>query len=481
MGPRSDITDLSAVELAAAIRSGDLRAVDAVAAFLDRIDRVNPTIHAVASVDRASALRDAEAADRARSAGGPVGPLHGVPMTVKDGLRVAGSRSTFGLPHLRWHRPRDDSEAVARLRRAGAVILGRTAVPFACFDWQCRPPLARECVNPLDPARTPGGSSGGAAAALAARLTPLELGTDVAGSIRYPAHCCGVFGLRTTVGLVPADDAGPQPGKPLFPSVLSVGPMARSAEDLELLLGALLPEPDGREVEPPARDRLRVAVTPSVPAAPTDEPTAAALRGFAASLREAGHEVTELDRPPYDFDAAFAVWGLLAGYEFKRLMPWGARNGLAVRAFAAWFLRYRLGDGPLTATMRRGMLASEAEYRDGMARRDELIVTMERFFETFDLWALPVSPAAAIRRQQAGRPILCGGRPLPYSQVLGTYLCPTAPAGTPALVVPVGADAAGLPIGVQVHAPRFADRWLARVARSHLTRTRWQSASSAVR
>src|SRR5207253_4466223 len=142
---------------------------------------------------------------------------------------VAGLRSTFGLPHLRFYRPAADCGVVARLRRAGAVILGRTAVPFACFDWQCRPPLARECVNPLDPARTPGGSSGGAAAALAARFTPLELGTDQAGSIRYPAHCCGVFGLRTTVGLVPADDIL-SPGKPLFSSIISVGPMARSVE-----------------------------------------------------------------------------------------------------------------------------------------------------------------------------------------------------------------------------------------------------------
>ena len=194
-------------------------------------------------------------------------------------------RSSFGLPHLRFYRPAADCEAVARLRRAGAVILGRTAVPFACFDWQCRPPLARECVNPLDPARTPGGSSGGAAAALAARFTPLELGTDVAGSIRYPAHCCGVFGLRTTVGLVPAADIGPPPGKPLFPSVISVGPMARSVEDLGLLLYALLPDRDAREVTPRGRRPPAGRRHAGGRGGPPDAASAAAVRGFAGRLR----------------------------------------------------------------------------------------------------------------------------------------------------------------------------------------------------
>src|SRR5262245_14839379 len=282
---------LSASHLAAEIRAGRLRAVDVVSAFLDRIARHDRQVRALADLDPAGALRQARAADLAVAAVRPLGPLHGIPMTVKDGFRVAGSRSSFGLPHLKFYRPAADCEAVARLRRAGAVILGRTSVPFACFDWQCRPPLARACRNPLDPARTPGGSSGGAAAALAARFTPLELGTDVAGSIRYPAHCCGVFGLRTTVGLVQAADIGPPPGKPMLPSVISVGPMARSVEDLSLLLSALLPDRDAREVTPTSGGRLRVAVTPAVEGAPPDASSAEVARGFAGRLADAGHEV----------------------------------------------------------------------------------------------------------------------------------------------------------------------------------------------
>jgi len=442
--------------------------VDVVSAFLDRIARHDHRVRAVADLDPAGALRQAEAADRAVADGLPLGPLHGVPMTIKDGFRVAGSRSSFGLPHLKLYRPSADCEVIARLRRAGAVILGRTAVPFACFDWQCRPPLARECVNPLDPARTPGGSSGGAAAALAARFTPLELGTDVAGSIRYPAHCCGVFGLRTTVGLVPAADIGPPPGKPLFPSVLSVGPMARSVGDLGLLLSALLPDRDDREATPSVGGRLRVAVTPSVEGAVPDTASAAALAGFAGRLADAGHEVAVLDRPPFDFEEGYAVWGLVAGFEMRQQFPAPLRNGLAMRAFAAWFLNYRLGGGPLTTHFRRGLLASEAEYREGLARRDELVRAVDAFLSRYDLWVLPVSPGVAIRRQRPGRPIRTTTSLVPYSRFLGQYLCPTAAVGTPALVVPAGLGEGGLPVGVQVHGPWFSDRWLVGVAGPHL-------------
>jgi len=456
----ADIPFLSATRLAAEIKAGRLRSVDVVAAFLDRIAKYDNRVRAIADLDAAGALRQARAADRAVEAGHPLGPLHGLPMTLKDGFRVAGLRSSFGLPHLRFYRPGTDCEVVARLRRAGAVLLGRTAVPFACFDWQCRPPLARECLNPLDPTRTPGGSSGGAAAALAARFTPLELGTDVAGSIRYPAHCCGVFGLRTTVGLVPSDDIGPPPGKPMLPSVISVGPMARSIEDLGLLLDALLPDRDAREVSQPAGSRLRIAVTPAVEGCRPDESSSAAAAGFVARLRDAGHEVATLDRPPFDFEEAYSLWGLLGGFEMKQQFPTVMRGRLAMRAFAAWFLQYRLGSGPLTTHFRRGLLASDAEYRDGLARRDELVRVVDAFFGRHDLWVLPASPGVAIRRQRPGLPIRAASGAVPYSRYLGQYLCPTATVGTPSLVLPAGLGEGGMPVGVQVHGPRFADRWL---------------------
>ncbi len=449
----------SATALVGALRRREVRSVDVTRVFLDRIAAGDHRVRCVSRLEPDAALRQAAAADRLADAGGPLGPLHGLPMTLKDGYRVAGSRSTFGLPYLHFYHPKGDCEAVARLRRAGAVFLGRTAVPFGCFDWQCKPPppLGRECVNPLDPARTPGGSSGGSAAALAAGFTPLELGSDVAGSIRYPAHCCGVYGLRATLGLIPSDDIAPDGGA-LTPAALALGPMARSLDDLALLLSVLAPEPDPRVPAPPM-GRLRVAVTRSVPGLPVDPQTAAAVEAVVTQARAAGHEVVETV-PPFDFDEAFALWGLLVGYEMRGALPRPLRNAVAIRAFAAWFLFGRLGDGPLSVSIRRGLMASEADYRHGLARRDELMAQADRFLVEHPLWVLPTSPTPAIRRQRSGRPIRFEGAAVPYSQFLGGYLCPTVTPGTPAAVVPVRPPGGGLPVGVQVHARRFADRWL---------------------
>jgi len=450
----------SAVSLVDALRGRRMRSVDVTRAFLARITQDNHLVHCVTRLEAESALRQAVEADRLADAGGPLGPLHGLPMTLKDAYPVAGSRTTFGLPHLWFHRTKADSEAVARLRRAGAVFMGRTAVPFGCWDWQCKPPLRRECVNPLDPTRTPGGTSGGAAAALAAGFTPLELGSDIAGSIRYPAHCCGVYGLRTTLGLIPSDHDAPD-GGPLLPSSYASGPMARSLEDLALMLSVLAPEPDPRAPAPPP-GKARVAVTRAVAGLPVDAQTAAAIESVAQSARAGGHEVIEAD-PPFDFDEAFTLYGLLLGYEMRPSVPFGLRNRLGLRAFAAWFLRWRMGNGPMETTVRAGLLATAAEYKAGLARHVELMARVDRFFTEYPLWVLPVSPTAAIRRQPTGRPIQFEGVAVPYSRFIGGYLCPTVVIGTPAAVVPVVPPGGGLPVGVQIHSRRFADHWLVRV------------------
>ena len=467
----------SAVALVGALQRREVRSVDVTRAFLDRIVAGNRRVRCVSRLEADSALRQAAEADQLADAGGALGPLHGLPMTLKDGYRVAGFRSTYGLPYLHFHRQKADCEAVARLRRAGAVFLGRTAVPFACFDWQYKPPLGlgRKCVNPLDPAHTPGGSSSGAAAALAAGFTPLELGSDMAGSIRYPAHCCGVWGLRTTIGLVPAGDIGPD-GGPLTPSATVLGPMARSADDLALLLSVLAPESDPRvPALPPGKPR--VAVTRFVPGLPVDPQTAAAIESVVQRARAAGCEIVEAE-PPFDFDEAYDLWGLLGGYELRAALPFVMRNRLAIRAFAAWFLYYRLGNGPLSVSLKRGMLASEAEYRDGLARRDERIARVDRFLVDHPLWVLPTSPMPAIRRQRSGRPIRFEGSDVSYSRFLGGYLCPTTLIGTPAAVVPVKPPGGGLPVGVQVHARRFTDHWLVRVLGSLLPDTAAAPATS---
>jgi amidase len=228
--------NLSVNSLSQGLRRGDWTSVDLAQHFLARIRALNPTIKAVPYLLPEQALAQAQESDRRRAAGQMLGALDGIPMTIKDANRVKGYPGPIGTWFMRNYVAKSDSRMVDALRRSGVVILGRTAAPTAAFDWNCRNQVYPECVNPLDPAKTPGGSSGGAAAALASGMSPLDLGSDLAGSIRHPAHCCGVFGLRTTDEWLPVDDTAPESMASGVRQILAYGPMTRFAEDLDLVL-----------------------------------------------------------------------------------------------------------------------------------------------------------------------------------------------------------------------------------------------------
>ncbi len=465
-----------ATELSAWVRDGQVTSVQIVDAHLRQIRRWNPKIQAVVSLRAAEALAEAESADQARRDGAPLGPLHGVPITLKDSLRVRGVRSTFGgLPLFARHMPRSDCKVAERLRQSGAIILGRTNLPLMALDWQCNNLFYKECVNPWDFTRTPGGSSGGSAAALAAGFTPLELGSDLGGSIRYPAHCCGVLGLRTTVGLLPIDDIGPERFPMSFHRLLSLGPMARDLGDLALMLDVLtgpvqpLPGPSAAHLE---AEHLRIAVTPSLPGAVPDAATNELLAALCAGLRADGHTV-ELGAPDVDLEQAGRIWGVIAGYELWAGMPSLLHNRVARFLFKAYMLRYKLGDGPFTTWISAGIAATRREYEAALAQQEALLQRIDGFFQRHALWLLPVCMGEAIKRQRRGSPIDVGGAAVPYSVYLGSYTVPTTAFETPVLTMPIGFGAAGLPIGVQVHGPRFADRQLlataARVLGKYIT------------
>ena len=238
----ADLDFASALEAARAIRRGDVSSVELTTRMLDRIARFNPKINAIVTLAGDAALARARAADEARARGEWWGPFHGVPCTVKDTFEVAGVTTTAGLPTLKSHVPARDAVVVARLRGAGAVVLGKTNVPPAAADWQSYNEVFGVSNNPWDLARTPGGSTGGGAAALAAGLTYLEPGSDLGGSIRVPAHFCGVYGHKPTLGVVPLrGHIPPPPGTPPGPPPLLpvAGPLARSAADLRAALEAL--------------------------------------------------------------------------------------------------------------------------------------------------------------------------------------------------------------------------------------------------
>src|SRR6185312_12227502 len=243
----------SATSLARAIRNKKLTSREATEAHLDRIDRVNGAINALVVVDRDGALKAARAADRSAARNGTrLGPLHGVPITIKEAFDVAGLRTTSSHPPLKDNVAKGDASLVARLRAAGAVILGKTNVPELCADFQTDSPLFGITKNAWDDRRTAGGSTGGGAVAVAARLSPLELGSDIGGSVRNPAHYNGIFSLKPTEWRVPGRGHVPNlPGQTRTVRWMGVfGPLARSVEDLETAL-RIVAGPDGHEAEAP--------------------------------------------------------------------------------------------------------------------------------------------------------------------------------------------------------------------------------------
>lgn len=442
-----------------------------VEAHLRQIRRWNPQLHAIVSLREVEALHEAGAADRMQKDGQKLGPLHGVPITLKDALRVRGVRSTFGgLPPYLRHLPQSDCQLAERLRQAGAIILGRTNLPLMALDWQCRGPFFKEGKNPWDPSRTPGGSSGGAAAALAAGFTPLELGSDLGGSIRYPAHCCGILGLRTTDGLLPIDDIGPEAMSAGFHGLLSLGPMARSIPDLALMLDVLMgSDKPAAESTLPVTPPLRIAVSARWGGAEPNSATAALIDKLVAGLRADGHVVDREVAPEVDPEEAWRVWGTLAGYNLWSATPPLLKTGAARWLFSAYMLHYKLGDGPATKWFKQGMAASRDESAAALAQRKKMLAVVDAFFKRYALWIVPVCMGEAIRRQRRGTAIEAEGKTFPYSFYLGAYTIPTTVFGTPVLTAPIGLGSTGLPIGVQIHGPRFADRLLLETASRFLS------------
>ena len=258
--------------------------------FLQRIEALNPDLHAVHFVN-ANAIAEAQALDARRAQGDALPPLAGLPMTLKDAFAVAGERTTYGLWLYKNHHSKKDAQVVNSLKQAGLVFLGRSAVPTASFDWNCRNQLFTECVHPEQSDYSPGGSSGGAAAALAAGLTPLELGSDLGGSIRYPAHCCGVYGIRLSEGWVPFGDVGPN-GKRSFRHLGACGPMANHLEDLALVLDLFANDFPDRRLKPfsqvsalPSQRPLRIAYSYGVAGLPCDTATRSALQAQVSRLQ----------------------------------------------------------------------------------------------------------------------------------------------------------------------------------------------------
>src|SRR5262245_26357594 len=291
---------VSAVDMLAALRARRVSAVELLERHQSRIARHNPELNAIVEADFERARRDAEAAD-ARRARGEDAPLSGLPMTLKESINVRGLRTTAGMSEWKDFRSEHDAPVTQRVKAAGAIVMAKTNVPQMLSDWQSSNPVYGRTNNPWDLGRTPGGSTGGGAAALAAGLTPLEFGSDIGGSIRVPAAFCGVYGHRPSETAMPRSGQLPFPPLPNAALMMGVqGPMARSAGDLELALDVAAGPEVGEDVGwrltiPPARRQrlgeFRVAVLPSIDWTPLDAEIAVALDGLASRLGRLGATV----------------------------------------------------------------------------------------------------------------------------------------------------------------------------------------------
>ena len=458
----------SAASLAARLRERRIGCLELLDHFIARVERFNPDLNAIVVFDFERARDRAREADAALARGETWGPLHGLPMTVKDSYDVAGLPTTWGVPELRDNVAATNAVAVDRLLAAGAVIFGKTNIPYNLADFQSYNDIYGTTNNPWDLERVPGGSSGGAAAALAAGLTGLEAGSDIGGSIRNPAHYCGVYGHKATWGVLPLRGHA-KPGV-LAPTDISViGPLARDAGDLALAVDVMagpdrieangwrldLPRPEGRGPED-----WRIAVWADDPFCPVDHAVRDAVLRAADAFRAAGASVDFDARPGFEPAEAEEVYmGLLQTALSARHSDEEFRKTLDRVA--------ALGDED-TRRARR-LRAGTMHHRDWILtheRRTRLRWAWREFFDGFDALLCPIACIPAFphdqQRDMDARRITVNGEVREYwDQLFWAGL--TGVAFLPATVAPAASE--GLPIGVQIVGPEGGDHATIEIAR----------------
>jgi amidase len=437
----------NALDLARAIRNGEVSSREAVQSCLDRADAVNAAFNPLTETYAEQALRAADAADAAVRGKQALGALHGVPVTIKANADLAGTATTNGVTAYRDLIAQENNPAVDNWLRAGAVVIGRTNVPAFSWRWFSDNDLHGRTVNPFDVARTPGGSSGGAAVAAALGVGPLAHGSDQGGSIRYPAYCCGVAGLRPSQGRVPGYNATQRSERPVASQMAATqGPLARTVADLRLGLAAMSGG-DARDpwwvpaplAFPDLPGNRRVALFAGTAQHKADAAVADALQRAAGWLQDAGY-IVEAAEPP-QFDAAAALW-------LDVLMNEAA--GSMQREIE------RAGDRAIRNAYRSMLVHTPRRDKDGfvqaMAMRTTMLREWGRFFERYPVLLMPVSFALPfpVDRDQQGADVM--------ADILRAQspLVSTAILGLPGLSVPVGL-AHGVPVGVQLVAGRFRE------------------------
>jgi amidase len=456
-----DMPFRSATELVRDIQSRSISSRELLELYLARVDRYNPEINALVVQQREHARARADAADAALARGENWGPLHGLPMTVKESFNIKGLPTTWGHPAMRANIAVEDALCIQRLTAAGAIVFGKTNVPVDLADFQSYNEVYGTTGNPWDTTRTPGGSSGGAAAALAAGLTGLEMGSDIGGSIRNPAHFCGVFGHKPSWNIVPMRGHSLRATRtPVDISV--VGPLARSAADLELVM-RLVAEPDeldaaGVSFHLPALTKpvsaLRVGVWSTNELCPSSTDVQGRVNAVAQALAAAGAQVDATARPAFDAAHSHAVYFGLLHAALASRVPNDTYEKLVARANGL-----AANDTSELARVLRAQTARVHDWAPLNEARAGLRWAWHEFFKEFDFMITPIMPTSAFPHDHGN----FGGRRIQIDGQAFAYFDQTFWAGMvgvamlPATIVPTGPDANGLPIGVQIIGPMMGD------------------------
>jgi len=440
----------SAAELAYAIRTKQISSREAVMSCLKRIEEVNPKVNALVEVLAEGALRAADASDRSVLKGEELGPLHGVPVATKINTDQAGHVTTDGVVAFQHNVATDDSPPVAHLRKAGTVFVGRSNVPSFSLRWVSNNDLHGSTLNPWDPTRTPGGSSGGAASAVACGMAPIAQGNDIGGSIRYPAYACGITGIRPTIGRVATGVNLPNGDPPLSLQMkVTEGPLARNVADLRLALSVMSAYDPSDPVHAnvpltgePLKKQIRVGLLRDPGVVKPDPAVNQALNEAAAYLNDAGYVVEEVDLPL--FAEAYKLWYLLVLEDLTDLWP-------AIKQFGDEGARLNLQYNYEVSRQWWGEVTLE-KYRTGYARRGTLIIALQKFMEQYPILLLPVSAEQAFKQNEDIESVDSNARLMAAQWPMMSI----ALLGFPAISVPTSVSG-GLPAGVQIVGRRFRE------------------------
>jgi len=462
----------SAHEILEKIKQGEVSSLEVLESFLAQVEKVNPKINAIVALDIERAKEKAKEADNKISLKSKLRPLHGLPMTIKDAFEVEGIVSTGGNPAWKDNIPKRNAEAVQRLVDAGAIIFGKTNVPFLSSDLQSFNKIYGTTNNPWDLERTPGGSSGGSAAALAAGMTPLELGSDIGGSIRVPAHFCGLYGHKPSYNII--SEVGhmpPPPGSILTGNGLSVaGPLARSPEDLEIALDVLVAaqEQDSQAWKvklPKARTKkikeLKIAVWPDEPYAEADDEITSLIKDTAEDLRHAGAKVETVDLP-ISFEEIDKIYSLL----LNPLMLAGSPKE-TFETLAKLNESLDPNDVSELAKVARGSVLKHADWVLVNAIRQNMRQKWREFFNKFDVILCPTCITPAFKHNHNPvheRKLTINGKDDEYLRAT-LWAGPAVSAGLPSTNVPIGMSSNNLPISMQITGPYLEDKTCLEVAK----------------